>query len=59
MQLFTLLTNRRQSFGNRRTRSGAAPENEKDVRFVTYVNDHITDPNLSISLIADHFDMSI
>lgn len=40
------------------SRSGAAPENEKDIRFVTYVNDHITDPNLSISLIADHFDMS-
>ena len=30
----------------------------KDLQFVNYVNANITDPSLSISVIADHFDMS-
>ena len=30
----------------------------KDLQFVDYVNANITDPSLSISVIADHFDMS-
>ena len=29
-----------------------------ETQFITYVNEHITDPNLSISVIADHFNMS-
>ncbi len=33
-------------------------ENSKELQFIAYVNDHLTDPNLSISVIADHFDMS-
>lgn len=34
------------------------PENSSDLQYIQYVNEHITDPNLSISLIADHFNMS-
>lgn len=35
-----------------------SPEDTEGPRFIAYVNEHITDPNFSISMIAEHFDMS-
>lgn len=40
------------------TQTQTPNENPTELQFIRYVNEHLTDPSLSISVIADHFNMS-
>ena len=56
--MLTQISNTLFMLANHANEEKPLPENSADQQYICYVNEHITDPNISISIIADHFNMS-